>query len=137
AVGGRPVSQIIEGSYAVDVTVQYPQELKGSPEAIGAITIPTPSGARIALAQLAEIRLEVGPVQVSRERAQRLVVVQANVAGRDLGGFVAEVREAIAAQVVVPPGMFLLYGGQFENQERAMARLRLVVPVAIVLIGTL
>jgi cobalt-zinc-cadmium resistance protein CzcA len=137
AVGGRPVSQIIEGSYAVDVTVQYPHELKGSPEAIGQIAIPTPSGARIALAQLAEIRLESGPVQVSRERAQRLVVVQANVAGRDLGGFVADVRRAIADQVQVPAGMFLAYGGQFENQERAMAKLRLVVPVAIILIGVL
>jgi cobalt-zinc-cadmium resistance protein CzcA len=137
AVGGRPVSRIIEGSYAVDVTVQYPHELKGSPDAIGAITIPTPSGARIALAQLADIRLETGPVQVSRERAQRLVVVQANVVGRDLGGFVADARQAITDRVQVPPGMFLSYGGQFENQERAMARLRLVVPVAIILIGVL
>lgn len=137
AVGGRPVSQIIEGSFPVDVTVQYPHELKGSPEAIGEITIPTPSGARIALAQLADIRLETGPVQVSRERAQRLVVVQANVSGRDLGGFVADTRDAIAARVQVPAGVFLVYGGQFENQERAMARLRLVLPIAILLIGVL
>ncbi len=137
AVGGRPVSQIIEGSYAVDVTVQYPHQLKGSPEAVGEITIPSPTGARIALAQLADIRLETGPVQVSRERAQRLVVVQANVEGRDLGGFVADVRAAIAARVQLPAGMFLVYGGQFENQERAMARLKLVVPVAIVLIAVL
>jgi cobalt-zinc-cadmium resistance protein CzcA len=121
----------------VDVTVQYPTELKASPEAIAAITIPTPSGARIALSQLAEIRLETGPVQVSRERAQRLVVVQANVEGRDLGGFVADVRRALDAQVRIPAGMFLVYGGQFENQERAMAKLKLVVPVAIGLIGVL
>jgi cobalt-zinc-cadmium resistance protein CzcA len=137
AIGGRPVSQIIEGSYPVDVTVQYPHELKGSPETIAELTIPTPTGARIALAQLADIRLETGPVQVSRERAQRLVVVQTNVSGRDLGGFAADVREAIAAEVQVPAGMFLAYGGQFENQERAMARLRLVLPVAITLIGVL
>ncbi|MBK8006706.1 MAG: efflux RND transporter permease subunit [Gemmatimonadetes bacterium] len=137
AVGGRPVSQLLEGSYAVDVSVQYPADLKASPEAIGSITIPSPSGARIALSQLADIRLESGPVQVSRERAQRLVVVQANVSGRDLGGFVAEVRRAVEAGVTVPPGMFLEYGGQFENQARAMERLRLVVPVAIVLIGVL
>ena len=137
AVGGRPVSQIVEGSYAVDVSVQYPTELKASPEAIAAITIPTPSGARIALSQLSDIRLETGPVQVSRERAQRLVVVQANVEGRDLGGFVADVRQAIDARVRIPPGMFLVYGGQFENQERAMAKLKVVVPVAICLIGVL
>ncbi len=137
AVGGRPVSQIIEGSYAVDVTVQYPAEMKASPEAIGAITIPGPTGARISLSQLADIRLQPGPVQVRRERAQRLVVVQANVTGRDLGGFVADVRKAIEAQVQVPPGTFLAYGGQFENQKRAMARLTVVVPIAIALIGVL
>lgn len=137
AVSGRPISQIIEGSYAVDVTVQYPHELKSSPEAIGAIAIPSPNGARITLAQLANIRLETGPVQVSREQAQRLVIVQANVEGRDLGGFVADVRQAINEKVVVPPGMFLVYGGQFENQERAMAKLKLVVPISIGLIAIL
>jgi cobalt-zinc-cadmium resistance protein CzcA len=137
AVGGRPVSQIIEGSYAVDVTVQYPPELKSSPAAIGAITIPTPHGARIALSQLADITLESGPVQLSRESAQRLVVVQANVDGRDLGGFVAEVRERVAAEVMLPKGMFLVYGGQFENQARALARLQLVVPLSIGLIALL
>ena len=89
AVGGRPVSQVIEGNYAIDVVVQYPSALRSSVEAIGAIAIPTPAGARIPLAQLAEIRLEAGPVQVNRESAQRLVIVQANVRGRDLGGFVA------------------------------------------------
>ncbi|MFN0178272.1 MAG: efflux RND transporter permease subunit [Gemmatimonadales bacterium] len=137
AVGGRPVSQMVEGSFTIDVTVQYPTDLRTSPEAIGAIAIPTPRGARIALAQLADIRLETGPVQMSRERAQRLVVVQANVEGRDLGGFVAEVKRVVAEQVVLPPGVFLVYGGQFENQERAMARLKLVVPVSILLIAGL
>lgn len=137
AIGGRPVSQIIEGSYAVDVAVQYPQALKSSPEAIGSITIPAPSGARIALAQLAQISLETGPVQVNRERAQRLVIVMSNVEGRDLGGFVADVRRAVAERVTVPTGVFLVYGGQFENQERAMARLKILVPIVILLIGIL
>jgi heavy metal efflux system protein len=137
AVGGRPVSQLVEGSYAVEVTVQYPAELRSSPAAIGAITIPSPSGARIALSQLADIRIETGPVQVSRERAQRFVVVQANVEGRDLGGFVADVRRALEERLELPSGMFLIYGGQFENQQRAMARLRIVVPAAIVMIALL
>ena len=137
AVAGRPVSQIVEGNYAVPVTVQYPAELKASPEAIGAITVPGVAGARIALNQLAEIRLETGPVQISRERAQRLVIVQANVRGRDLGGFVAEVRRAVAERVAVPPGAFLVYGGQFENQQRALARLKVLVPVALLLIAGL
>jgi cobalt-zinc-cadmium resistance protein CzcA len=137
AVAGRPVSQLLEGAYAVDVTVQYPGDLKSSPDAIGAITVPAPSGAHVALSQLASIEVQSGPVQVSREAAQRLVVVQANVSGRDLGRFVRDVRVAVGREVPVPPGMFLRYGGQFENQERAMARLRIVVPAAILLIAVL
>jgi cobalt-zinc-cadmium resistance protein CzcA len=137
AVGGRPVSQMVEGNYSVDVAVQYPPALRSSAEAIGAITIPGASGARIPLSQLAEIRQEAGPVQVNREQAQRVVVVQANVRGRDLGGFAAEVRNSLETRLELPPGVFLTYGGEFENQARAMARLRLVVPIAIALITVL
>jgi cobalt-zinc-cadmium resistance protein CzcA len=137
AVGGRPVSQVVEGSYTLDVVVQYPPALRTSPEAIGAITVPAPGGARIALSQLADIALESGPVQVSREAAQRLVVVQANVEGRDLGGFVDEARAAVARTVRMPPGIFVAYGGEFENQERAMRRLKFVVPISIALIAAL
>ena len=137
AVGGRPVSSLVEGSYAVDVVVQYPAELRGSPEEIGGITVPSSAGARIPLAQLADIRLQGGPVQVSRERAQRFVLVQANVAGRDLGGFAAEVQSAVKNAVRLPPGVFLGYGGEFENQARAMKRLRFVVPLSIALIAGL
>jgi heavy metal efflux system protein len=142
AVGGKPVSQLIEGSYAVDVAVYYPEALRTSPEAIGAITVPAPvggasGGARIALSQIADIRLENGPVQVSRERAQRYTLVQSNVAGRDLGGFAADVRRAIESRVTVPPAVFVTYGGAFENQQRAMARLQVVVPLSILLIALL
>lgn len=137
AVGGRPVSQMVEGNYTVDVTVQYPAALRASAEAIGAITIPASSGARIPLAQLAAIRLETGPVQVNRERAQRLVIVQANVRGRDLGGFAQEVQQTLASRLTLPAGTFLTYGGEFENQARAMARLRVVVPISIALIAVL
>lgn len=137
AVGGRPVSQVVDGNYVTDVVVQYPAELRTSVEAIGAITVPSSSGARVALAQLADIRLESGPVQVSRERAQRLVVVQANVEGRDLGSFAEEVQRVVAERVKLPAGVFLDYGGQFENQQRAMARLRVVVPLSILMIGIL
>ena len=137
AVGGRPVSQVVEGNYGVDVIVQYPMALRSSVEAIGAITIPTPTRARIPLAQLADIRLESGPVQVSRERAQRLVVVQANVRGRDLGGFADDVRREVAERVDLAPGQFVTYGGEFENQQRAMSRLRVVVPLSIAMIAFL
>jgi len=137
AVGGRPVSQMVEGNYTVDVAVQSPAELRASAEAIGAITIPAASGARIPLAQLARIRLESGPVQVNRERAQRLVILKADVRGRDLGGFAQDVQQALASKLTLPPGIFLGYGGEFENQARAMARLRYVVPISIALIAVL
>jgi len=137
AVGGRPVATLVEGNYTVDVGVYYPDDVRASPEAIGAITIPAPAGGLVPLRQMAAIRLEPGPVQVSRERAQRFVTAQANVHGRDLGGFVAEVKRAVARDVSPPPGVFIVYGGQFENQERAMARLQLVLPVSIALIAIL
>jgi len=137
AVGGRPVSQLVDGNYTIGVAVQYPQELRTSPEAIGAITIPASSGARIALAQIADVRLESGPVQVSRERTQRFVLVQANVEGRDLGGFATDVERSVNQRVHLPTGVFLTFGGEFENQQRAMARLRIVVPISIGLIAFL
>lgn len=137
AVGGRPVSQVVEGNYGVDVVVQYPPALRSSPAAIGLITVPASNGARIPLGQLADIRLEAGPLQVSRESAQRLVIVQANVQGRDLGGFAADIQQEVAEKVTLPPGVFTTFGGEFENQQRAMGRLQFVVPVSIALITVL
>lgn len=137
AVGGRPVSKLVEGAWAIDVAVYYPEGLRTSGEAIGSIALPSRNGARITLSQIADIRLENGPVQVSRERAQRYTLVQTNVAGRDLGGFASEVQRAVSAQVKPPPGVFITYGGAFENQRRAMARLQVVVPLSIALIALL
>jgi heavy metal efflux system protein len=138
AVGGQPVAPVVDaGTYSIDAVVMVPPEYRNTPEGLGSITVPSASGARVALAELADIRMESGPVQVSRERAQRLVIVQANVRGRDLGSYVADVQRAIGAQVRVPAGVFLTYGGQFENQQRAMGRLRYVVPLSIALIALL
>lgn len=137
AVGGRPVSKLVEGAWAIDVAVYYPEGLRTSAEAIGSIALPSPNGARITLSQIADIRLENGPVQVSRERAQRYTLVQTNVSGRDLGGFASEVQRAVTAQITPPTGVFITYGGAFENQRRAMARLQVVVPLSITLIAVL
>ena len=138
AVGGEPVAPVIDaGTYSIDAVVMVPPQYRNTPEGLGSITVPSASGARVALAELAEIRMESGPVQVSRERAQRLVIVQANVRGRDLGSYVADVQAAIGERVDVPTGVFLTYGGQFENQQRAMGRLRYVVPLSIALIALL
>lgn len=137
AIGADPVAQAVDGAYTIPITVQFPDRLRSSPEAIASLTLPTRSGALIPLAQVADIRREAGPVQVSREQAQRLVIVQANVRGRDLGGYVADVQDAIQERVDLPAGVFLTFGGQFENQERAMRRLQIVLPISILLIALL
>ena len=137
AIGGQPVAPVSDGAYTIDAVVLLPEAFRSTPEGVGRITVPSAMGAPVALSELADIRLEPGPVQVSREAAQRLVIVQANVRGRDLGGYAADVERAIDERVPVPAGVFLTYGGQFENQERAMARLRFVVPLSIALIALL
>jgi len=137
ALGGNPVAEAVDAAYTIPIAVLYPEHVRSSPEAIRRITVPSATGALITLGELADVRMETGPVQVSREQAQRLVIVQADVEGRDLGGYVADVQHAIAAGVELPAGVFLSYGGQFENQERAMRRLRIVVPLSILLITLL
>lgn len=137
ALGGAAVAEALDGAYTIPIAVLYPDSVRSSPSAIRGIQVASRTGALISLGQLADIRMETGPVQVSRERAQRLVIVQADVEGRDLGSYAAAVQEAIRAEVELPAGVFLAYGGQFENQERAMARLRVVVPLSIGLITLL
>jgi cobalt-zinc-cadmium resistance protein CzcA len=129
------VAEAVDGAYTIPIAVLYPEGVRSSPDAIRRITVASSTGALISLGELADVRMESGPVQISREQAQRLVIVQADVEGRDLGGYVADVQEAIDADVALPAGVFLTYGGQFENQERAMRRLRLVVPLSIALIA--
>jgi cobalt-zinc-cadmium resistance protein CzcA len=137
ALGGATVAEAVDGAYTIPIAVLYPEDVRSSPDAIRRITLPSATGALITLAELADVRIESGPVQVSREQAQRLVIVQADVEGRDLGGYVTDVQDAIASAVERPAGVFLDYGGQFENQERAMNRLRIVVPLSILLIALL
>ena len=103
-------------------------------DAIGRLWIATPAGARVLVSEVADIRLVEGPPTVSREDAQRRVVVQCNVRGRDMGGFVEEARRAVGDRVQLPPGYFVTWGGQFENQQRAQATLAVVVPVSLGLI---
>ncbi len=134
AVGGQVVTEVIEATQRVGVLLRYPERDRASPEVIAALLVEAPDGSMIPLSSLADIREVDGPVVISRESAKRQVVVQANVEGRDVVGFVNDVRAAIEREVDLPPGYYVTYGGQFENQQRAAARLTLVVPVAIALI---
>lgn len=134
AVGGRVVTEVIQGNQRIGVLLRYPEQARSSPVAIGALWVETPGGEKIPLSSLADIREVDGPVEIARESVKRQVVVQANVEGRDVVGFVDEVRATLAREVQLPPGYYVTFGGQFENQQRAATRLGLVVPVSIALI---
>lgn len=134
AVGGRVVTEVIQGNQRIGVLLRYPERARMTPAAIGALWVETPAGEKIPLGSLADIREPDGPVAITRESAKRQVVVQANVEGRDVVGFVDEVRATIAREVKLPPNYYVTYGGQFENQQRAAARLGLVVPISVALI---
>jgi cobalt-zinc-cadmium resistance protein CzcA len=134
AVGGEVVSEIVEGSRRTPVLLRLPESVRTSPAALAGLMVETPGKALVPLSLLADIREAEGPVQVVREHAKRVVAVQVNVEGRDVVGFVDEARTLIEGEVKLPPGYVITYGGQFENQQRAAARLGLVVPVSVALI---
>jgi cobalt-zinc-cadmium resistance protein CzcA len=134
AVGGRVATEVLENNRRIGVLMRYSEEYRTSPEAIEKMLVTLPNGNKVSLGHLADISVVDGPVQIVRESAKRKVVVQANVDGRDVVGFVDEVRRSIEEKVDLPAGYFVTFGGQFENQQRAAQRLALVVPVAIVLI---
>ncbi|MBI3272829.1 MAG: efflux RND transporter permease subunit [Planctomycetes bacterium] len=134
AVAGRPVTTVLEQGRIINVLLRYPESARSTPQAIGDLLVPAPTGERVPLSALARIYEEDGPVQIMREAARRSVVIQANVEGRDVVGFVKEVRERLESQVKLPRGYYATFGGQFENQQRAAARLAVVVPLSIGLI---
>ena len=134
AIGGSTVGQVFEGQKRFDIFVRYQEPYRNNIERIKNILVSTPDGGRIPLSQVADIRTIVGPKQISRDNSQRRIAIQCNVEGRDMGSFVAEAKSRIATQVSLPPGYYVTFGGQFENQQRAMARLALIVPLTILLI---
>ncbi|MDR0225618.1 MAG: CusA/CzcA family heavy metal efflux RND transporter [Burkholderiaceae bacterium] len=134
AIGGKEVTTVYEGERRYNVIVRFPEPFRGSPAAIGATLLTTATGAQVPLNSLARIELVDGPAQISREGGKRRVVVGANVEGRDLGGFVTEVQQRIDKEVQLPDGYYFKYGGQFENMERAMGTLQVIVPLTIVAI---
>lgn len=142
ATGGREAGTLFEGDRRFDILVRLPEELRADLEAIKRlpIALPKADGGRtrfIPLGEVAELQLAPGPNQVSREDGKRRVVVSANVRGRDIGSFVAEAQQALQQQVKVPPGYWTTWGGQFENLQSASERLRVVVPVSLLLVFTL
>jgi cobalt-zinc-cadmium resistance protein CzcA len=134
AMGGRVVTSVPEGDRRTDVVVRLPRDFTSRVENIRGLPLYSPRGERVLLSEVATIDMVEGPAQISRENGKRRLVIELNVVGRDIGGFVAEARRRISEEVELPTGYFTTWGGQFEQQQRAMARLRLMVPFALVLI---
>lgn len=139
AVGGRQAGTLYEGDRRFDMVVRLSDALRTDIDGLSRLLIPVPSNAAgqlgfIALSQVASLDLVLGPNQISRENGKRLVIVSANVRGRDIGSFVDEAEAALIAKVKVPAGYWTTWGGQFEQLKEASERLRIVVPVALLLV---
>ncbi len=131
AIGGKIATEIFEGQRRFTAAVRFPEEFRGNVEAIKHIMFTSQNGARISLEDLAKIQVSDGPAQISREMAKRRIVVGVNVKDRDLGGFVAELQQNLQRDIKLPEGYYLEIGGQFQNMERAMSHLMIIIPVTI------
>ncbi|MBK8568849.1 MAG: efflux RND transporter permease subunit [Nitrosomonadales bacterium] len=131
AIGGRTTTEIFEGERRFSAVVRLPESFRNNLGEIHGLRVISPNGAHVALEDLATISILDGPAQISREKAKRRIVVGVNVKDRDLGGFVAELQLAVDAKVKLPEGYYLEWGGQFQNMERAMGHLMVIVPVTI------
>jgi copper/silver efflux system protein len=134
AFNGEKVSEVLEEGKTFALVVRFPDQYRSSAEAIGQVTFDTPTGQRVPLSQLATVSVERGPNTVSRENVQRKIVVQANVAGRDLGSTVDGIREAVAERVRLPEGYYIEYGGQFEAQAESTRTLSALSALSVALI---
>lgn len=134
AVGGTVATEILDGVRRFGVAVRFPDDLRKDTAAVAGILLTAPGGERVPLGQVARVHTVRGPEVINREDGERRLVVQTNVRGRDIGSFVAEAEDRIAAAVQLPMGYYMRWGGQFENQQRATRRLAVVVPLSVAII---
>jgi heavy metal efflux system protein len=137
AIGGSPITTVFEGERRFDVVARFAAEARADQTSIGKLLIPAPDGARVPLADLADIRVVGGATIIARRENQRQITVRTNIRGRDQGSFVAEAQARLAQRVPLPPGYHVTWGGQFENLQRARQRLAVIVPVTIAIIFVL
>lgn len=134
ATGGRQAGELFEGDRRFDVVVRLPEVIRTDLASLGNLPVALPAGGFVPLSELAEISLAAGPNQISRENGKRRAVITANVRGRDLGSFIDELTQKVEADVELPDGYFVEYGGTFEQLQSAAARLQIVVPLVLLLI---
>jgi len=134
AIGGREAGQVIKGNERYDIYVRLAESHRNSVETIRNLILQAPNGAWVKLGDVAQVAIESGPPQIRRDDVQRRVVIQSNVEGRDMGGLVAELQQRIDSEIDLPTGYSVVFGGQFENQQRAQAKLMVVVPLSLGLI---
>lgn len=134
AIGGKTATEIWEGEKRFGVAVRLKEEDRQSSEAIGKILVDTPSGARVPLEELSTIKVGAGQANIARELGTRLSAIGIFLHGRDMGSVVADAQRAVKNKVKLPDGYYITWGGEFENQQRAMSRLRVIVPVSVFLI---
>ena len=134
AIGGMKVSETIEGLERYPINVRYPRDLRDSPQSVGRALVPTPAGNQIPLSQVADIRLARGAPVIKSENARPNAWIYVDISSSDIGGFVARAKEKVARELKLPAGYTLSWSGQFEYMERARERLRLVVPLTLIMI---
>jgi len=134
AIGGKEAGQVINGNERYNIYVRLTEKHRNSVEAIGNLILQSNDGAWVRVADIAQVDIESGPPQIRRDDVQRRVVIQTNVEGRDMGGLVNEIDQGIRSKIKLPVGYSIVFGGQFENQQRAQARLMIVVPLSLGLI---
>jgi cobalt-zinc-cadmium resistance protein CzcA len=137
AIGGESAGIIYEGDRRFELIVRLPETLRRNIEELKFLPVPLKNGDYVPLSEIATLEISPAPAQISRENGKRRVVVTANVRGRDLGGFVEDVKQHISEQVNIPAGYWLNYGGTFEQLESASQRLSIVVPLTLLLIISL
>ena len=131
AIGGKAATEIYEGERRFQAVVRYPRLLRDSLGDIREMVIDTPAKGKVQLQNVADIRVVEGPAQINRDSAKRRIVVGVNVQDRDLGGFVAELQQKVRQQVELPSGYYIEWGGQFQNMERALRHLKIIVPITV------
>lgn len=136
-LGGKAASQFLEGERRFDINLRYEENARNSIAGLESLTVQTPGGQRISLSQLATVKVNQGASRISREGSMRRIAIKCNLVNRDQGSFVAEAQRKVAAQVDLPPGYHIIWSGQFENQQRAMKRLAVIVPISLGLIFVL